>query len=242
VDGAHVYWANLGSTTIGRANLDGSSPSGSFITGASAPCGVAVDATSVYWANSSVNSIGRANLDGSGVNQSLVTGANIPCWVAADVPPPPPPPSVVPPPPDLAITNLRLHPSRFPAAKDGSSIARKRARATGTTVTYNDTRAATANLRVLRVRRGIKSKGKCVALPIHKVKAKGKHKPAFKHCTRYVAAGTFTHADVAGPNTFHFTGRLGGKRLRPGRYRLVAVPVLGTLTGSSDSAGFRVSL
>ncbi len=246
VDGSHVYWANFGSTTIGRANLDGGSPNGSFITGASAPCGVAADATSVYWANSSANSIGRANLDGSGTNQSLVTGANIPCWVAADVPVPPPPPPqplpVVPAMPNLAITNLRLHPSRFPAANAGDSIARKRRRATGTMVRYNDSQAATARLTVLKARRGVKVKGKCVAMPIRKNKTNGTHRRSFKRCTRYVTVGTFTHTDTAGLNTFHFTGRVGGRKLRSARYRLVAVPVLGTRTGSSDSARFRVSL
>jgi virginiamycin B lyase len=43
VDGQHVYWANLRAGTIGRANLDGSSPEPAFISGASAPFGVAVD-------------------------------------------------------------------------------------------------------------------------------------------------------------------------------------------------------
>jgi sugar lactone lactonase YvrE len=43
LDGQHLYWANLGAGTIGRANLDGSSPDPGFISGASAPFGVAVD-------------------------------------------------------------------------------------------------------------------------------------------------------------------------------------------------------
>ena len=40
---AFVYWANFGNGTIGRANLNGSHVNQSFITGASAPIGVAVD-------------------------------------------------------------------------------------------------------------------------------------------------------------------------------------------------------
>jgi Cep192 domain 4 len=39
----HIYWANSGANTIGRADLDGSNPNQSFITGASFPIGVAVD-------------------------------------------------------------------------------------------------------------------------------------------------------------------------------------------------------
>jgi hypothetical protein len=41
---AFVYWANFGTGTIGRADLDGSGANQAFITGASSPLGVAVDA------------------------------------------------------------------------------------------------------------------------------------------------------------------------------------------------------
>ena len=34
--------------------------------------------------------------------------------------------------------------------------------------------------------------------------------------------GSFKHTDGAGANSLRFTGRVGGRRLRPGRYRLVA--------------------
>jgi len=82
VDGGHIYWANLFSDTIGRANLDGTGVNQSFITGASTPVGVAVDGQHVYWGNQGPRTIGRANLDGSGVNQSLIATANLPYGVA----------------------------------------------------------------------------------------------------------------------------------------------------------------
>jgi Low-density lipoprotein receptor repeat class B len=44
VDAGHVYWANDGTNTIGRANLDGTGADQIFITGAATPTGVAVDA------------------------------------------------------------------------------------------------------------------------------------------------------------------------------------------------------
>ena len=54
--------------------------------------------------------------------------------------------------------------------------------------------------------------------------------------------GSFTRAGLAGTNTFRFTGRLNGKRLRPGRYRLVATPTANGKTGRAASASFRIVL
>ena len=83
--GAYVYWANYTSgATIGRANLNGTGANQSFISGASQPEGVAVDAAHIYWANAGTNTIGRASLDGGEVNQSFITGANRPEGVAVD--------------------------------------------------------------------------------------------------------------------------------------------------------------
>jgi virginiamycin B lyase len=81
---AFVYWANGIGQTIGRANLDGSGVDQTFITGASDPAGVAVDARHIYWANVATGTIGRANLDGSGVDQTFITGANPDWGVAVD--------------------------------------------------------------------------------------------------------------------------------------------------------------
>ena len=85
---AYVYWANrtdtIGATgTIARSNLDGSGANQSFITGASSPGGVAVDAAHVYWANTGTSTIARANLDGSGANLSFITALG-PGGVAVD--------------------------------------------------------------------------------------------------------------------------------------------------------------
>jgi virginiamycin B lyase len=82
---AFVYWANDSGTTIGRAALDGTGANQSFVTGASNPCGVAVDPAHLYWASDVPSgTIGRANLTGTGVNQSFIGGAASPCGVAVD--------------------------------------------------------------------------------------------------------------------------------------------------------------
>ena len=96
-----IYWADGGffggGTRIGRANTnDGKGVDLSFISGASSPCGVALDSSShLYWANAATNTIGRANTDGTAVDQSFVaTGGNQTCGVAVDSlssPPAPPP-------------------------------------------------------------------------------------------------------------------------------------------------------
>src|SRR5262249_54290842 len=84
VDGGHVYWSDPDNGTIGRANLDGSGVTQTFITGAQQPASVGASGSDVYWSNTPIlgggNSIGHAQLDGSGalipasVNQSFITG------------------------------------------------------------------------------------------------------------------------------------------------------------------------
>jgi hypothetical protein len=60
-------------------------------------------------------------------------------------------------------------------------------------------------------------------------------------CTRLVpVAGSFTRSGAAGANTFHFTGRLAGKKLEPGSYRLAATPRTGTGSGIGATAGFKI--
>jgi virginiamycin B lyase len=75
---AYIYWANDDPSTIGRADLDGTSVDQSFITpatgGVYAGLGdLAVDSAHVYWTGSFAGTIGRADLDGTGVDPSFVT-------------------------------------------------------------------------------------------------------------------------------------------------------------------------
>ncbi len=70
---AYIYWGNADSTTIGRANNDGTGVNQSFIAATSNPQSVALDAAYIYWTSAANKTIGRANLDGTGANNSLIT-------------------------------------------------------------------------------------------------------------------------------------------------------------------------
>jgi hypothetical protein len=69
---ADIYWSNQGSNSIGRASITGANPNQSFVTGASLPGQVAVNAEHIYWANQS-GTVGRANRNGSAPNESFVS-------------------------------------------------------------------------------------------------------------------------------------------------------------------------
>jgi hypothetical protein len=99
-----VYWSwspGDGTSAIGRANLDGSSPNEDFITGLSNPdfvngniqdptdvVSLTSDGSHVYWTELDPlhdgGSIGRAGVDGSGVNENFIPGLDYPEGLAVD--------------------------------------------------------------------------------------------------------------------------------------------------------------
>jgi hypothetical protein len=89
--------------------------------------------------------------------------------------------------------------------------------------------AGTVKLRVYRAVRGVRAGSRCVA-------KSRKHRTG-KACTRYVAVGkAISRTSVAGANRVRFSGRVGGKKLRPGRYRLQSLDPAGTIA----RAAFRI--
>lgn len=107
------------------------------------------------------------------------------------------------------VSGVKVSPSTFRAAGHGASVATP----VGTRVEYRLSIAARATFRVQRASAGALSGGRCVALT--------KANRARKRCTRYVAIpGSFVHAGAAGVNRLRFSGRLSGRRLSPGFYRL----------------------
>ena len=63
-----------------------------------------------------------------------------------------------------------------------------------------------------------------------------------KRCTRLVALrGSFARTGVAGPNRVRFSGRLAGRRLAPGNYKLVITPSSAAGTkGKAAAVAFRI--
>jgi uncharacterized delta-60 repeat protein len=125
------------------------------------------------------------------------------------------------------ISKLGITPTTFSAAPSGPSIAKT----IGAQVSYENTQAATTMLTVLRPARGVRYKGSCV---------KPSRRRHGKRCTRWVAVGRFTHTDKAGLNSFHFTGRVYGRKLRPGRYKLRARPRFAGPDGRAVEVNFRI--
>src|SRR5258708_450149 len=68
-----IYWGNVGTYTIGRANLNGQKVNQNFIAIASVGAlGLEVDSSHIYWGNGNPETIGRADLDGQNVNQNFI--------------------------------------------------------------------------------------------------------------------------------------------------------------------------
>jgi hypothetical protein len=109
----------------------------------------------------------------------------------------------------------KLSPTTFAALSSGPSAIAARAKG-GAIISYTDSQAATTTFVVRRpAGEGVLSHGKCV---------KAKHGAHGKRCTLYKKIGSFRHADKAGKNRFRFTGRIKGRKLKPGSYQLVSAP------------------
>ena len=133
----------------------------------------------------------------------------------------PGPPAVTP--ADLVkpvISGFALSPRAFRAARRGGSVGRSG----GTRVSLTLSEPATLRFRVRRATRGRRVGGRCVKAT--------RRNAARKRCRRFVARpGAFTRPGTQGVNTFRFTGRLAGRSLGAGAYRLVVV--------ATDAAGNR---
>jgi len=129
-----------------------------------------------------------------------------------------------------SLTALRLRPRSFRTR----ATPRNRKRRPGTTVRFQLSKAATTRFTVERARTGRRKGRSCVK--------RTRRRQNGKRCVRWVRVkGSFSRSAGPGPSSFRFRGRMAGRRLSPGRYRLVALPrdALGT-PGSVKRARFSI--
>jgi hypothetical protein len=158
-----------------------------------------------------------ANSDGT------TNGLDVVFTTASSTQPPPPPL-------DVAVTGLKVSPSMFRAARSGASVTtsaiRNRVR---TRVSYTLSDAASVRFAVERSSVGRRVDGRCVRST--------RSNASRTRCTRYVrVSGSFARTRGAGTDRFTFSGRMGGRALKPGRYRLLVTPG----AGRTARATFRV--
>ncbi len=85
-DAQQMYWTDVGSSRIQRANLDGTEVEDLVTSGVILPVGIALDVpgAKMYWTDIGTGKIQRANLDGT-VGEDLVTiEATTPVGIALD--------------------------------------------------------------------------------------------------------------------------------------------------------------
>jgi hypothetical protein len=132
------------------------------------------------------------------------------------------------------ITGLLISPSAFLPAPSGATIssAKKTKKKYGARISYHDSQAATTTFNVL-----LKSSGRKQGRSCKKPSSKNKHG---KRCTLLSKVGSFTHLDVAGAISLHFSGRLKGKKLPAGTYELQAVAHDGAGNGATVGTSFTI--
>jgi hypothetical protein len=138
-----------------------------------------------------------------------------------------------------AASGLAFSNPTFAAEGSGppATNAKRKKAPRGTKVSFRLNAAATVRFTVTRRAKGRKVKRgkKTVCVKPTRKNRKG------KRCTRTVTLkGSFSRNGVAGQNSFRFTGRLNGRKLKPGRYRLVATPTAGGKKGKPTSKAFRI--
>ncbi len=126
-----------------------------------------------------------------------------------------------------AVTGLDLARAAFRAAGRGGSV--RAAAKVGTKVGYTLSAAGTVGFTVERRGAGRKAGGKC--------RKRTRANAGRKRCDLRLK-GSFKHQGAAGANSFVFTGRLKGRKLKPGRYNLVAKP--GGVGAKASRAKFRI--
>jgi Tol biopolymer transport system component len=159
-------------------------------------------------------------VDADGARTSATRTVTVAAATPAPATPAPGPanPTLDPAPRVTAFSMLRR---RFAVARGSTAAARKTPK--GTAFRYTLSETARVTITIERAGPGRRKGTRCVR-PTAKLRKKRK-------CTRFTRAGALTRDGSAGANQTGFTGRIGRKALRPGRYRATIV--------ATDAAGQR---
>jgi von Willebrand factor type A domain len=130
------------------------------------------------------------------------------------------------------VTSLRVSPRRFAAAVRGATVGKVTRK--GAHVRYAVSESTQVRFTVRRVRVGRRVRGQCRRRTTENRRA--------RRCTRDVRLrGHMVLGAVQGQNRFGFRGRWGGKKLRPGRYKLIATAIDASgIPGKAKVARFRI--
>ena len=133
--------------------------------------------------------------------------------------------------PPAPTIRVSVSPSSFPAAASGPPSSPN---GPGARVSYVLAKPANVVFTVQRKLTGRRAGRRCVAPRPSNRRARS--------CVRTRRFGSFREQGVAGTNVLRFSGRVGGRRLAPGRYQLVAVATDATGTRSKPrTLNFRIT-
>jgi acid phosphatase type 7 len=140
-------------------------------------------------------------------------------------PPPPPPPRDVTAP---VISGLNVSPRRFSLGLERTAAVKR-----GTTFRYLLSEAAKVRASLSRRAEGRKVGGRC--------RRRTRANRGRPRCTLYRKVGSFTHEGAAGRNARRFGGRIGRRKLNPGKFRagFVATDVAGNRS-KRKAVGFTI--
>ena len=138
----------------------------------------------------------------------------------------------LPPPSKPLLSALKLTPAVFRAASSGPTTLPASGKR-GTLISYTDSQTATTSFLVQRALRGVLRGGRCIAPPRHPSRKA-------KRCTRYQTLARFNHKDTAGADRLRFTGRVKGRKLSAGSYRLQATASNANKTSAPRTAPFTI--
>jgi hypothetical protein len=136
----------------------------------------------------------------------------------------------------LTLTGASVRPSRFRVGRRPTAVSAQRRRSRrrpiprATTIRFTLSEPATVTIAIKRKLAGRRKGRRCVR-PTRRLRRA-------RRCTRLIAKGTLTRRSKLGANSVRFTGRIGRRKLAPGRYAAVlrARDVAGNVSGKRTLA------